>query len=86
MFVLRYAIPVVDYNMLKSRYFAEDDLKAILAHNTASSYKIEKNRRTHQSLKEILQTHQLYKQLQELMLIYKIGRIEKCHGSSSTFC
>ena len=81
--------------MLNSRYFAEDDLKAILAHNTDSSYiqNIEKNRRTQQSLKEILQTHQLYKQPQEVKLIYKIGRSAKCHGrsckaiiSSGTLC
>ena len=50
--------------MLKSRYFSEDDLKEILGHNTDSSYiqKVQKNRRTQQSLKDILQTHPLYHQ------------------------
>ena len=76
LFVLRYALQIDDDSMLKSRYFAVDDLNAILAHNNdSSSYiqRIEKNRRTQQSLKEILQTHQLYKQPQEVKLIYKIG-------------
>ena len=85
LFVLRYALQVDDDSMLKSRYFAVDDLNAILAHNNySSSYiqGIEKNRRTQQSLKEILQTHQLYNQPQEVMLIYKIGRSAKCHGRS----
>ena len=51
---LRYALQVDDNSMLKSCYFAEDYLKAILALNIDSSYiqKIEKYRRMQQSLKE----------------------------------
>ena len=95
LFVLKYALQVDDDSMLKSRYFSEDDLKEILGHNTDSSYiqKVQKNRRTQQSLKDILQTHPLYHQPQEIKLIYKIGRSAKCHGrsckaiiSSGTLC
>ena len=86
LFVLRYSLQVDDDSMLNFRYFAGDDLNEILAHNTdSSSYieKIEKNRCTQQSLKELLETHQLYKQPQEVKLIYKIGQSVKFHGSSS---
>ena len=97
---LRRALRINESNeLLKNRYFSDDDVKAWFYNNPINAInqlyvqKVKKSSRNKSNLQEILSNHPLYSQPQNVRLVHKTNRSLKCHGrcckaiiSVGTFC
>ena len=87
LFLLKYVLRIDrSSELLKNRYFSNDDVKACLYNNPINAiYQqyvqiVEKSKRNKRNLQEIILNYPLYNQPQKFRLMHKAIWSAKCHG------